>query len=313
MRIYFVTDLHGSEVCFRKFLNSRKVFEPEVMVVGGDITGKVLVPVIVDGSERATAVTSHGETELRGEEEILGFERRVADTGSYAWRMTPAEYDRAAADPAVVDELFQRAVLDRVRGWMRLADERLEGTGVRAFVSGGNDDFWEVDDVLKTGGVVECPDARVVDLGEGVQMLSFGGANRTPWNCPRDMSEEDLGAVIDRLAGALDGGPAVFNLHVPPHDSRLDSAPLLDEDNRPRMGIAGTEMAPVGSVAVRERIERLRPILSLHGHVHESPAAMRLGDTLAINPGSEYGQGILRGAIVDVERGSVVRHQITSG
>jgi Icc-related predicted phosphoesterase len=312
MRLYFVTDIHGSEVCFRKFLNSYRVFNPDVMVVGGDITGKVVVPLIgVDGSR--TAITSHGEVKLEGREEIAVFERQIADTGSYTWRCTDDEYEAARGDERRIDEIFHEAVLDRVQQWMELADERLGGENVRVLMSGGNDDFWEVDDILKSARKVECPDAAVVSLGEDVELLSLGLANETPWDCPRDVSDEELGRRIEELATQLNGGTHVFNLHVPPHDSRIDLGPRLDEDNRPRLGMGGIEPAPVGSKAVRAAIERHEPLLSLHGHVHESRGTVKIGPTLAINPGSEYNQGLLRGAVVQLKRGKVKMHQLTSG
>lgn len=312
MRLYFVTDIHGSEVCFRKFLNSFQVFKPDVMVVGGDITGKVVVPLIGTGGSR-TAITSHGEVELEGDEAIAAFERQIADTGSYTWRCTDDEYEAARGDEQRIDEIFHEAVLDRVQQWMQLAEDRLGREQVRILMSGGNDDFWEVDDILRAATKVECPDAAVVSLGDGVEMLSLGLANETPWACPRDVSEDELGRRIEELAAGLNGGTHVFNLHVPPHDSRIDLGPLLDENNRPRLGMGGIEPAPVGSTAVRAALERHQPLLSLHGHVHESRGTVKIGQTLAINPGSEYNQGLLRGALVQLKRGKVKMHQLTSG
>ena len=312
MRLYFVTDIHGSEVCFRKFLNSHQVYRPDVMIVGGDITGKVLVPLIGANGSRV-AVTSHGEVPLEGREAIAAFERQIADTGSYTWRCTEEEYEEARGEERRVDEIFHQAVLDRVEHWMQLADERLGDADVRVLVSGGNDDFWAVDEVLHAARKVECPDGAVVDLGDDVRLLSLGLANRTPWDCPRDVSEEQLHDRIEGLAAGLGDGTHVFNLHVPPHDSRIDLGPALDANNRPRLGMGGIEPAPVGSTAVREAIERHQPVLSLHGHVHESRGTAKIGRTLAINPGSEYNQGLLRGAIVQLKRGKVKMHQLTAG
>jgi Icc-related predicted phosphoesterase len=77
--------------------------------------------------------------------------------------------------------------------------------------------------------------------------------------------------------------------------------------------MGGIEPAAVGSTAVREAIERHQPVLSLHGHVHESRGTAKIGRTLAINPGSEYNQGLLRGAIVQLNKGKVKMHQLTAG
>jgi Icc-related predicted phosphoesterase len=313
MRLYFVTDIHGSEVCFRKFLNSHAVYQPDVMVVGGDITGKVVVPLIGSNGSR-TAVMAHGEVALEGREAITAFERQIADTGSYTWHCTDDEYEEARGDERRIDAIFHEAVLARAQWWMELAEERLGGADVRILMSGGNDDFWEIDDILKSATKVECPDDAVVALGDGIELLSLGLANKTPWDCPRDVTEDVLGRRLETLAGELDPDTThVFNLHVPPHDSRIDLGPALDEDNRPRLGMGGIEPAAVGSTAVREAIERHQPVLSLHGHVHESRGTAKIGRTLAINPGSEYNQGLLRGAIVQLKKGKVKMHQLTAG
>jgi Icc-related predicted phosphoesterase len=144
-------------------------------------------------------------------------------------------------------------------------------------------------------------------------MLSLGAANETPWNCPRDLPESELQATIDELATRLRGGATIFNLHVPPYNTRLDQGPALSDGNRPRLGMTGMETAPVGSTAVRASIERYEPMLGLHGHVHESRATDKLGKTIAINPGSEYNQGLLRSALVDIRKGKVKRHQLLCG
>lgn len=312
MRILFATDVHGSEVCFRKFLNARTVYEPDVMIIGGDITGKALIPIVGEGDD-FQAMTAHGPVDVAGREAITAYERQAADQGSYTWRCTSDEYETSRQDPRLVFARFHAAVLARVEAWCALAAERMAREATALFVSGGNDDFWEVDEVLNAASRVECPDRRIVTLDRGVQMLSCGLANETPWGCPRDVSESELEQVIDELAEALAAGPAVFNLHAPPFDTEIDAGPALDRQGRPRMGLGGIEQTPVGSRAVRDAIVRYEPALSLHGHVHESAGVRKLGDTVAINPGSEYSQGLLRGAVIDFRRGKVRRHQLICG
>ena len=98
---------------------------------------------------------------------------------------------------------------------------------------------------------------------------------------------------------------AVFNLHCPPRETHLDQAALLDDDFRPVVKGGQIAMTSVGSTAVRDAIELYQPMLGLHGHVHESPGTQRIGRTLTINPGSEYGDGVLRGVLLnlDMKRG----------
>lgn len=313
MRIFFATDVHGSEVCFRKFLNARQVYEPDVMIIGGDITGKVLVPIVGEDDGSWIARTNFGDVNLEGEDALKAYEREVADVGSYTVRLSKEDHEAIRGDDERVDQAFHDAVLARVEAWMQLAADRLADTDIPLFISGGNDDYWEVDDVLRSAARVSCPDRNVVELGP-FDLLSFGAANETPWDCPRDMSEAELSEVYDSLMAKLDGGrPAIFNLHVPPYATRLDEAPMLDENQRPTASMTGSEMASVGSTAVRAVIEEAQPLLSLHGHVHESRAAAKIGKTTILNPGSEYSQGVLRAAIVDVDERKVRRHQFITG
>ena len=300
MRIYFTSDIHASERCWRKFLATPKHYGVDVIIVGGDITGKSIVSV-VGGNGVWRARFAGEDWQLSGEDEVRAFERRVADTGAYTWRVDEAGEQELAADPARVDRLFRQLVLERIERWVALADERLAGSGVRCLVSGGNDDFFEVDDTLRTSSVIEVPEDRVVDL-DGHELIGLGYANPTPWDCPRDLPEPDLGAKLERLASQVrDMDRAIFDVHVPPYGSGLDLAPQLDAELRLVMSASGEQkMIPVGSTAVRDAIERFQPLLGLHGHIHNSQGIKRLGRTTVINCGSEYQDGILDGALIDV-------------
>src|SRR5437773_363579 len=77
MRLYFATDVHGSEKCWRKFLNAGKHYSADVIVLGGDMTGKALVPVINDGGGRWHATLLENRAELTTEEEPVAFEHAV--------------------------------------------------------------------------------------------------------------------------------------------------------------------------------------------------------------------------------------------
>src|SRR5262249_13434051 len=143
-------------------------------------------------------------------------------------------------------------------------------------------------------------EGQVIEIAPGIEMISTGYGNPTPWNCPRDVSEEELGEIIDAMASKLsDPARAVFNLHVPPVGSGLDSCPRLDTSVSPPRAVPG-EIMSAGSTAVRGAIEKYGPLLSLHGHIHESAAVSEIGRTTCVNPGSEYEEGVLRSAVVDV-------------
>jgi len=312
LALYYTSDVHGSERCFLKFLNAAKFYGVNTLILGGDLTGKVLVPIVeVDGHWEMTFLGRHEV--LRTSEDVAEAEKRIRFNGFYPYHCRPDELARMEADPAYADRVFRRVMRDAVARWVRLAEERLRGTGVRCFIMPGNDDEFDIDEVLAGSDVVVNPDGRIVEI-DGYQLLSLAWANPTPWNSPRELPEEELAARIERLAAELDPSlPAIFNLHCPPYDSTLDSAPQLREDLSVVMVGGQPNLVPVGSRAVRQAIERYQPVLSLHGHIHESRGAVRIGRTLCINPGSAYGEGVLHGALVRLEDDRVVSYQLVSG
>jgi Icc-related predicted phosphoesterase len=230
--------------------------------------------------------------------------------------VTPDEKAALDADPGAVEARFAAEVQAVVEEWVALADERLAGTPVDAFVMLGNDDEPELADVLRGSETLRYAEDGVLPLPHDLELVSWGYSPPTPWNTPRECDEDELAAALaSRIAGLADPARAVFNFHVPPFDTHLDQAPRLDELLTPIVGPSGIEIAPVGSRAVRAAIEAHQPILGLHGHVHESAGVQDVGSTLCINPGSAYGEGVLRGAIVelDAERGRVRSWQLTEG
>jgi Icc-related predicted phosphoesterase len=312
-RIYFVADIHGSELCWRKFLNAAKFYGADTIVVGGDVTGKGLVP-LVDTPGVGVVGDLVGRRRIANSEaEAAELERQVRFNGFYPYRCDVVEYDRLAADPERRDAVFTQVMADTLRDWLRLADERLHGTGIRAIVMPGNDDGWYVDDVLAESSEIVNTDGRVLDLGD-VQLLGFGPSNITPWHTHRELEEADIAQRLNDLARMADPAkPLIVATHAPPFGSRLDDAPKLTDDLS--VVTAGGEpvMAPVGSTAVRDFLERAKPALALHGHIHESRGVVRLGPTVAINPGSAYSSGVLQGAIINLSDGNVSSTQLVTG
>jgi Icc-related predicted phosphoesterase len=313
VRLFFATDIHGSETCWRKFLNSGPHYEADVIVLGGDMTGKALVPVIDDGNGRWHATLLENRQELEGEDAVRAFEDAVIRRGYYPFRTTADEVRELAQDEPRWHALFEEHMLRTVERWMALADERLQGSGIRCFVCPGNDDQLEVDAVVAQARNVELAEGRVVDL-DGFQMASTGWANRTPWDTYREEDEPVLAERIGRITEQLTAPPekTIFSMHCPPYATGLDDAPELTAEMDLRN--AGHSTVPAGSTAVRDAIERHQPALSLHGHIHEARGSTRLGRTLCINPGSSYEQGQLLGAVVDIDgKKKVKRFVLTSG
>ncbi len=315
-RIYFVSDVHASERCWLKFLAAPKFYRADTVIIGGDITGKFVVPIIAQpGGSRTVQNFLGRQWRLTTRDELTRLKAQIADTGQYAFETTPDEYQQYEGNQPKIDELFRKLALERVRSWVDMAEDRLDGAGITVMISGGNDDFYEVDEALAASSLIKNPDGTVLDLADGFQIMGIGYGNPTPWNCPRDIPEDELAAKIAVAADTVERPDrAIFNLHVPPYGSGLDFAPELDSELRMVMSGAGPQLIPVGSTAVRDAIMRYQPMLGLHGHIHESRGAVRIGSTVAINPGSEYGDGVLCGAILDLDRKRGVKHyQLPAG
>lgn len=314
-RLFFATDVHGSEQCFRKFVNAAQVYEVSALILGGDVTGKVVVPLVANG-DGAWHGELHGEPVVaRSEDELAALKKRIRTMGRYDVVLTAEEKREVDADPGRIDGLFHAAMRESLARWVALAEERLRPTGIPCHMMLGNDDFDDLAQVLRGSDVVTYAEDGVHELPGGFELASIGYSTPTPWNTPRELPEEQLGDRIDALlANVREPERAVFNFHCPPRDTHLDQAPLLDGELRPVVDASGVRMHSVGSSAVRRAIEDARPLLGLHGHVHESPAGQKLGSAMCINPGSDYGDGILRGAIVDLDRDKGVRRwQIVQG
>jgi uncharacterized protein len=312
MRIFFATDIHGSDVCWRKFLNAGTFHKADVLVMGGDMTGKAMVPISIrNGSWRVTL--QEQEHVLSSEGEVAAMEKRIQDRGYYPIRLTPDEFDAWSADQSLVDERFKNEMLGQVERWMALADERLAGKGIRCVVSPANDDMFEIDPIIAAAKLVDLGESNLIQL-DGFSMVSTGWANPTPWNTFRELPEDELRARIDTLVAEVpDRNRSIFNFHAPPYGSNLDNAPKIGEDMRYVSG--GQALIPVGSKAIRDAILEYGPALSLHGHIHEGRGAVKLGRTLAVNPGSTYEDGVLQAAIVDLDekKGEVKRYLLING
>jgi Icc-related predicted phosphoesterase len=309
IRIFFVTDVHGSNVCYRKFLNALKAYNVDVGILLGDLTGKVLVPLVekAGGGWETTLMGHH--TEVATAEELEKLKKTIEMMGYYWIHQTPDEFGSYRDDPKKLDALFKQLMLQRLREWIALADERLAGTSYKVYMAPGNDDHLEVDQVIEdSAAIVNCNNKNVM-LGEH-EMITFCWANPTPWNTPREKPDEELEPMLEELCATVKDKPtSIFNFHAPPYGFALDLAPELNKD----LIQAADRKIHVGSRAVAKMIEKYQPLISLHGHIHESRGAQMVKRTLTINPGSEYSEGILKGAVIVLDKGKVADYVFTSG
>ena len=321
-RIFFVADLHGSETTYRKFLRAATFYEVDALVFGGDLMGKALVPIVREnGTYRAHFQGIDHDFDADG---LSAFVGSVEMTGFYSKVMDRDEYAAARFDPLVVKGMFQDAAGERLAAWIALAEERLAGTGVRLYLTGGNDDEPSVLEVLERheGEHVVACEGRLVDLDGEHAMVTVGLSTITPWDTPREATEAEIAAAVEAtLIGVGDFGRTVFNFHCPPKDTPIDTCLKLERGaglgpgELPKPVREGGRFVTIGggSSAVREAVRRYQPVVGLHGHIHESGGRFRIGRTQCFNPGSEYVQGTLQGWIVALRGGKLTGYQHTSG
>ena len=313
VRLFFATDIHGSDFCFRKFLGAAKYYGVDHLVLGGDITGKFLVPIIRDRSGRYRCHYGDSDHTDLGEGEVEELKQTIRRFGAYPVVGTEDEL-APLADEQQREQVFQKLLYESLSDWVELADDRLKGTGRRLFVAPGNDDFLELDGALQGSDVVMFAENRCLTVDGSHEMITTGYSNPTPWDTPRELSEDDLGARIDgMLANVNDPENLIAVLHPPPYDTCLDGAPKINSDFELQKEFGEVGTMPVGSHAVRRFIEQAQPLITLHGHVHEGRGVEQIGRTICINPGSEYTEGVLNGALLELAPGRVVSHQLVSG
>jgi Icc-related predicted phosphoesterase len=317
--LFYATDLHGSERTYRKFVNAGKFYQADVLVMGGDITGKLLIPIIKEKNGHYRATLQGNVERFETEQELQGLLDRIGMLGFYSKVMDEDEFQTLQESPQAVDELFHELARQRLSEWVDLAETRLNGTGIKCFVTGGNDDDPVVLQALHRGGLqsfVAC-EGEVAQVDEDHTMISVGYSTPTPWDTPREVTDEQLGEMIEKMIARVpDPSCCIFNFHDPPVDSTLDTCPKLDWSTDPPTPIVSggqIVMFGAGSKSVRHAIETHQPMLGLHGHIHESQSVAKIGRTTCINPGSEYGEGVLRGCLVTFADGKVEGYQMTRG
>jgi Icc-related predicted phosphoesterase len=312
-RLFYTTDVHGSDIVFRKFVNAGKFYKANVVFLDGDLTGKAIVPIVKrqGGMYESTFL---GEKYSVQENEVGRIESKVTNLGFYPLRTDEDQLKRLQETPEKVDDLFRDTMIKQMRRWIQMIEQNLKGSRIRCYVLPGNDDRLEIDKAIEESELVENPEGRVVVLDAAHEMISTGWSNPTPWDTPREESEEALGKRIEDMASKVRNmRNCIFNLHCPPYDTGIDTAPMLDSDLRQVVKNGQVVLVPVGSKSVRNAIEKHQPLLGLHGHIHESKGTHRIGQTLCINPGSEYQQGMLKGVIVNIDEQGVKSTMFTSG
>ena len=310
LRCYMCSDLHAANRTYRKLLNAIKmnVYEAQVVLIAGDLTGKAIVPIIKQGNGRYAASFLDQDYLIDTEAELEKLKNSISDIGYYPYVTDQEEVDALRTDTAKMSELFRQKMIERVGEWVAMAEERIGKSGIQFYMMPGNDDDRGVDEMIVRSSYVVNPVGNTIHLNEYHEMISFDYANPTPWHTPREWSEEEYYEHVKASASTLKNVQnALFMIHVPPFDTGIDTAPELDKTMRPKVTMGDVLRVPVGSTGVRKAIQELQPLVTVHGHVHEAGGQSKIGRTTCFNAGSEANQGILRGFVFDLGKDKLER------
>lgn len=313
VRILFASDFHGNEQVWRKFLNSASIFKANWLIMGGDLTGKVLTPIVLqaDGTYKADFLDKPHTIQAAGLED---FRKLVKEHCYIPYVCDQKQFEELQQAPQEkVEKIFADLECETLKEWLDLIPKKLTND-VKVLIHPGNDDKFELDDVIKSSPYCTFAEESVISLDGEHEAACVGWSNPTPWNSPRECSEEELMTKLEKVASQVQNvHGSLFCLHCPPFESQIDNAPLLDKDFRPVMEGGRPVYVPVGSRSVRAIIEKCQPLLGLHGHIHECRGWMKIGKTQCMNPGSEYTEGILSGYLIEIDGEKIKRLQRVEG
>jgi Icc-related predicted phosphoesterase len=310
--ILFATDMHGSEGVWRKFLNASAMLKVNVAICGGDLTGKMIVPV-VELKDGKYSYYHMGKTHLIDASRLEKAMKDIRGIGYYPYSTSESEYEEMVKNPKKVDEVFHEVMSSTIKCWLDLIPQKVPNE-TRVVVCPGNDDRTLVDDIVNNHEHVINGEGKVIDVDDSHEMMSCGWVNPSPWKTAREEEEDKLEQRLERYISHIKNmESAIFNFHAPPYQTKLDEAPLLDKDLNPIIQGGSVVMVPVGSKAVKKMIEKHQPFLGLHGHIHEAAGSMKIGRTYCVNPGSEYAEGILRAFLIEFKGSQIMKLQRIEG
>lgn len=311
-KILFATDMHGSEGAWRKFLNASAMLKVNVAICGGDLTGKMIVP-IIEKSDGKYNYYFMGKTNTIESKDLEKAFKDVRGIGYYPYQTTESEYEEMRQNSTKVDDVFHKVMEATLKNWLDLIRQKVPNE-TQVIVCPGNDDRTLVDDAINNHKDVINAEGKVIKIDEMHELISTGWVNPSPWKTAREEDDDKLEVRLEKYISQLkDTNSAIFNFHAPPFESKLDEAPLLDKDLNPIIQGGRVVMVPVGSKAVRKLIEKYKPLLGLHGHIHESSGSIKIGKTHCVNPGSEYAEGILRAFLIELKGNQITKLQRIEG
>jgi len=298
----YIADIHGSETVWRKWISAQSMYEVDVSILAGDLSGKAIVP-IIKGTEGSYTCRYEGRVEkASSEKELENIADKLRSRGIYPYVSTQEDVEKLKSSTDAVERLFKRVIVDEIDRVLTIAGQNIAPDKM-VIVTPGNDDILELDAAIGKHRRFINPLGKLVELPMGYEMISMECSNRTPWNTPRECSEDELRKKLEALVPLVSGNwrKVVCNFHCPPYGTKLDLAPKLDKNLKPVYSLGNPVFTNVGSTAVKQFLEKYQPLLSLHGHIHEASGIEQIGKTTAFNPGSEYTSGVFKSVVVELD------------
>ena len=299
MRFFFATDIHGSDLCFKKFLRAADFYGVDALLLGGDYSSKSLV-VYISSKNGWQAKVGDESIQLSTRSELENFQKSFSNTGHLLIELDQHQFELFQTTEQSRERFFELAQRERLSRWTGMAAEQLSKRSIPVYHIPGNDEPLYCDEFFNEAPFIPIH-RRHIRVQDDLTLLGVGGSNPTPWHTPREFQENEIEAIIESsISDSLSGIPMIFFGHVPPFKSGLDNAPALNPDLSYQLVLGSHKKQPVGSVAIRHAIEQLQPLVGLFGHIHESQGEIRIGKTICVNPGSAYYNGRLQGCVITI-------------
>lgn len=305
MKILFVTDIHGSKLMWDKAIIAATQENIDLLIIAGDLVGKQ-VTTIVESDKISYFAIINSNTELINAEELESLKNKNELYGSYTIVLTKEEYEILQKDKELALRIYSETLCERIDNWLTSFNQKKNSYPFTLLISPGNDDPFNINNVLIKYNSINILAGidNVVNINN-YSIVNFSRVNKTPWKTPREMSEQKIYEKLKFLLKDCQRDKLIFNFHCPPYESQIDKAPMLDGDLKLNVNSGAIKLNHIGSISIKNIIEEYQPIISFHGHVHESAGVDRIKNTIMFNPGSEYAQGIMKGYIVKIVDDSV--------
>lgn len=297
-KIFSVSEIHGSELCYRKVLKLAICDErPDVLVLYGNITGNKVIP-ISKAKRNNNGIIRECKYEgkeyfFKDEEQVNMFISFLAAKGDYGYKCTNVQHERFNHNLTERNKIIRKLKVKRIKYWVKMADATLIDNHSQIIIIPGTDDPFEIDAIFEKSKKLKLLNNKHTKLNHDITVVGFANsAFNQKKGIPeqlkfkqlyRNIDDDDILKEFDKIEGLFDAvddfDNSIFYIPFPPKNTNLDN-------------LSNGKKYSIGSQGVREIIERYKPRYSFHSFIIEN-CVDRIGDTDLINPGSEYYSGKL--------------------